>query len=233
MGALAPATGIYVRAGCYRRPMRRPVVSPEIEAYAAAHTTAEPAYMTPAAAAGNELAPNMLTGQLEGRLLTFLVRMLGVRRALDIGTFTGYSALSIAEGMHPGGRVITLEADPRHAAIARANFAASPHVSAIELRAGPALDSLAALEGPFDFVFIDADKSNYRGYYERALDLLSPAGVIAIDNTLWYQQVLDPQPGDIDTAAIVAFNDFVADDPRVECVMLTVRDGVTLVRRRD
>ena len=212
--------------------MREPVVSPDIEAYAAAHTTAEPGYMRPASEAGQSLAASMLTGQLEGRFLTFLVRMLGVRRALDIGTFTGYSALSIAEGLADGCLVITLEADARHADIARGSFATSPHAGKIELRLGPALESMTNLDGFFDFVFIDADKSNYRAYYDRALELLAANGVIAIDNTLWYQQVLDPSSGDADTAAIVAFNDYVVNDARVECVMLTVRDGITLVQRR-
>jgi caffeoyl-CoA O-methyltransferase len=128
--------------------------------------------------------------------------------------------------------VVTLEAYERHAEIARAHFAASPHAGNIELRFGPALESMRELEGPFDFVFIDADKGNYRAYYERALELLAPGGVIAVDNTLWYQQVLDPANGDDDTPVIIAFNDYVVNDPRVECVMLTVRDGVTLVRRR-
>jgi caffeoyl-CoA O-methyltransferase len=212
--------------------MRKPVVDPAIEAYAAAHTTPEPPYMAGAARVGNELAPNMLTGQLEGRLLTFLVRMLGATRALDVGTFTGYSALSIAEGMGPDGRVFTLEVNEEHAQIARGHFAASPHGGKIELRFGPALESMRALDGPFDFVFIDADKGNYRAYYDRVLELLAPAGVIAIDNTLWYQQVLKPEQGDADTPVIMDFNDYVVSDPRVECVMLTVRDGVTLVRKR-
>ncbi len=212
--------------------MRKPVVDPAVEAYAAAHTTPEPPYMAEPARVGNELAPNMLTGQLEGRFLTFLVRMVGARRALDVGTFTGYSALSIAEGMGPDGRVITLEADEKHAEIARRHFAASPHAGKIELRLGPALESMRALDRPFDFFFIDADKSNYRAYYDRVLELLSPSGLIAIDNTLWYQQVLDPASGDADTPLIMAFNDYVVSDSRVECVMLTVRDGVTLVRKR-
>jgi caffeoyl-CoA O-methyltransferase len=211
--------------------MRKPVVAAEIEAYATAHTTDEPDYMARAAAAGESLAASMLTGQLEGRLLTFLVRMIGARRALDVGTFTGYSALSIAEGLNDGCVVITLEADARHAEIARANFAGSPHAGKIELRFGPALDSMAEIDGLVDFVFIDADKSNYRAYYERALELLAPNGLIAVDNTLWYQQVLDPGHGDADTPAIVAFNDYVVNDARVECVMMTVRDGLTLVQR--
>jgi caffeoyl-CoA O-methyltransferase len=222
--------GIY--GNWHSRCMRKPVVDPALEAYAAAHTTPEPPYMAEPAAVGNELAPNMLTGQLEGRFLTFLVRMVGATRALDVGTFTGYSALSIAEGMGPEGRVITLEADAKHADVARRHFAASPHADRIELRFGPALDSMRTLDGPFDFVFIDADKTNYRPYYDRALELLSPQGLIAVDNTLWYQQVLDPAAGDDDTRAILAFNDHVVNDPRVECVVLTVRDGVTLVRKR-
>lgn len=211
--------------------MRKPVVDPAIEAYAAAHTTPEPPYMAEPARLGNELAPNMLTGQLEGRLLTFLARMVDARRALDVGTFTGYSALSIAEGMGPDGRVITLEADEKHAEIARRHFEASPHARKIELRFGQALSTMRNLDGPFDFVFIDADKGNYRAYYDRAIELLAPGGLIAIDNTLWYQQVLDPASGDADTPLIMAFNDYVVSDPRVECVMLTVRDGLTLVRR--
>jgi caffeoyl-CoA O-methyltransferase len=173
----------------------------------------------------------MLTGRLEGRLLRILAALLGARRILEVGTFTGYSALSMAEGLAPDGRLITLELDPDHAAAARANFAASPFADRIELLEGPALESIAGLDGPFDLVFIDADKPNYAAYYEAALRLLSPAGLIAIDNTLWSGRVLEPSD-DESTQAIVALNDRLVSDPRVEVLQLPVRDGLTLIRRR-
>ena len=155
----------------------RDITDPDIEAYATAHTTPEPAYLTAVEADTRARLPRiagMLTGRLEGRFLTMLAAMLGARRILEIGTFTGYSALSMAEGMADGGTLITCEIDPRHAAVARANIAASPHAGRIEVRDGPALDTMRALEGPFDLIFIDADKEGYPAYYDEALRLLAP-----------------------------------------------------------
>ena len=210
-----------------------PLIRPEIEEYARAATTPEPELLRRIAQETEALGPRarMLTGRLEGRLLKLLVAMLRPRQVLEIGCFTGYSALSMAEALPPDGRLVTCEISEEHAAIARANFARSPHGGRIELRLGPALETVAPLDGPFGFVFVDADKANYPAYYEAVLPKLAEDGVIAFDNVLWSGRVLDEQDRTDDTAAIRALNEQLARDPRVECVMLTVRDGLTLVRR--
>lgn len=210
------------------------IVPAAIEAYALAHSSPPPAYLQAVEEATRAESPasGMMVGPLEGRLLEMLVHALGARRVLEVGTFTGYSALSMAAGLAPGGRIVTLELDPRHAALARRNIEASPYAEAIEVVEGPALDALAALEGPFDFVFLDADKGGYVAYYEATLPMLAPRGLLAADNTLWSGRVLDEGDEDEDTLAIRRFNEHVAGDPRVVCVQLPVRDGLTLVRRR-
>lgn len=176
-------------------------------------------------------SPQMLSGPVVGRLLEFLVYALGARSVLEIGTFSGYSALSMAEGLPPDGRIVTLELDETHAAVARRAIAASPHADRVEVVLGPALASLEHLPGPFDFVFIDADKEGYLGYYEAVLPKLSPRGLIALDNTLSHGQVLDATDGSPRATTMRAFNDRVRSDPRVRCVILSVRDGITLIRR--
>ncbi|HEX2043969.1 MAG TPA: class I SAM-dependent methyltransferase [Acidimicrobiales bacterium] len=211
-----------------------PAVDPDLDRYATEHSTPEPDLLQRVAAATRESldAPGMMVGPLEGRFLEMLVYLSQPRRVLEIGTFSGYSALSMAPALPPGGRIVTCEVDPKAAALARAHFEASPWADRIELRQGPALATLAELEGPFDLVFIDAEKVEYRDYYEAVLPLLSERGVIAVDNVLWGGRVLDPDDPRDDTKAIAAFNDFVVSDPRVVAVMLTIRDGVTLIRRR-
>jgi caffeoyl-CoA O-methyltransferase len=211
----------------------RPIADPELEAYAIAHGSREPEHLAAVARTTREFSSvhRMMVGALEGGLLAMLVAITGARRVLEVGTFTGYSALAMAEALPPDGRIITCEIDPDHAAQARANFEASQHGSRIELRVGPALDTINSLEGPFDLVFIDADKPGYAAYYEAVLPRLAPNGAIAVDNTLWSGRVLDAASDDPDTVAIRAFNDKVAGDPRVRSVMLTVRDGLTLIRR--
>jgi caffeoyl-CoA O-methyltransferase len=210
------------------------LVKPEIEAYAAAHTTPEPALLAELAAETRQEQEQhgMMVGLLEGRFLQTLVWASGARRVLEIGTFTGYSALSMAAGLPPGGTIVTCELDPARAATARRWFDASPYGDRIEIKVGPALDSLTALDGSFELVFIDADKEGYRAYYEAVLPKLADRGLIAVDNVLWSGRVLDPDDTTADTVALREFNDFLAADPRVVCVMATVRDGVTLVRRR-
>jgi caffeoyl-CoA O-methyltransferase len=173
----------------------------------------------------------MLSGPVVGRLLEFLVAALEARSVLEIGTFSGYSALAMAEGLPADGRIVTLEIDERHAEVARRAIAASPHAERIEVIVGPALDSLEGLPGPFDFVFIDADKVGYFDYYEAVLPKLSPRGLIAVDNTLWSGRVADETNTEASTEVIRAFNEHVRNDPRVRCVILTVRDGLTLIRR--
>jgi predicted O-methyltransferase YrrM len=210
------------------------IADPRVEQYAVEHSTPEPPWFAALAEetrAGTR-APGMMVGTLEGRLLAALVAMLRPQRVLEIGTFTGYSALSMAEGLPPGGRIVTCDLSEEHLAIARRHVAASPYADVIEIRSGPALETLGTLPGPFDLVFIDADKANYLAYYEATLAKLAPDGVILVDNVLWSGRVLDPAGNDGDTGAITAFNDRVRADDRVEVVMLTVRDGVSLIRHR-
>jgi caffeoyl-CoA O-methyltransferase len=208
------------------------LVDEAVEAYAEAHTTppdpllAELAEETRATMS----APQMLTGTIEGRFLEALVFASGARRVLEIGTFTGYSALSMAAALPEDGRIDTCDIEPRHAEVAQRYFDRSPHGSKITLHLGPALETIARLEGEFDLVFVDADKPNYANYYEAVLPRLSARGLLAIDNTLWSGKVLDPQ--EESDRAIAALNDRIAADDRVVAVQLTVRDGVTLVRRR-
>ena len=209
------------------------ITDPQIERYARDHSAAEPPLLTELAAATREFSPahGMMVGRLEGRFLKMLVAAVGARRVLEVGTFTGYSALSMAEALPPDGELITLELDPRHAEMARGFIARSPYAGVIEVRIGPALDSLRSLEGPFDFVFIDADKPGYLDYYEAALPLLADRGLIAVDNVLQSGRVVDAGEQSRNTVAMRRFNDHVAADPRVECVMVPIRDGVTLIRR--
>jgi caffeoyl-CoA O-methyltransferase len=175
-------------------------------------------------------SPQMQVGRIEGRFLKMLVRLMGARRILEIGMFTGYSALMMAEGLDDDGRLITCDVDPKAEAIAQRYFAESPHGHKIEIRMGPALETIKALKGPLDMVFIDADKANYTNYYEAVFPLLRAGGLVVADNVLWSGAVLDPQ--DEDSHAIVAFDKHVQNDPRVENVCLTVRDGLMLAWKR-
>ena len=166
----------------------------------------------------------MLTGPVAGRFLELLVWFGQPKRVLEIGTFAGHSALAMAAALPEGGRIDTCELDPERAAVAQRYFDRSPHGSRITLHLGPALDSVAKLDGEFDFVFIDADKEGYVDYYEAVVPRLAPRGLIAADNTLWSGRVLDGE------GPIVRFNDHVAADPRTVQVILSVRDGITLIR---
>jgi caffeoyl-CoA O-methyltransferase len=208
------------------------LVDEAIEAYAEAHTTSPEASLSALAeeTRATMSAPQMLTGVIEGRFLELLVFASGARRVLEVGTFTGYSALSMAAALPPGGRIDTCDVEPRHVEVAQRYIDASPYADRITIHVGPALETIERLEGDFDLVFIDADKTNYAKYYEAVLPRLSERGLIAIDNTLWSGRVLDPQ--DEDSRAIARLNDAIAADERVVAVQLTIRDGVTLVRRR-
>lgn len=177
------------------------------------------------------LVPAMQLGRLEGRLLTFLVRISGARRAIELGTFTGYSALSIAEGLPEDGRLVTCDIDERTTEIARRYFVEAPWGHKIDLRLAPALETLAALEGPFDFAFLDADKERYIEYWEALVPKVRPGGLLVIDNVLWSGTVLAPRTRG--AKAVAAFNEHVARDSRVETVLLAIRDGLTLARKCD
>ena len=208
------------------------LVSEEIEGYAEAHTTA-PSDLLRRLAAQTEAelsTPQMLTGPIEGRLLEFLVFALRPMRVLELGTYSGYSSLSMAGALPPGGHIDTCEVEPAHADVARSYHEEAGLADRITIHVGPALETIARLEGEFDLVFIDADKPNYPAYYDALLPRLSSDGLMVLDNTLWSGRVVDPDDSP-ETAAIMALNDRIASDPAVVAVMLTVRDGVTLVRR--
>ena len=166
----------------------------------------------------------MLTGPVAGRLLEMLIWFGRPHRVLEIGTFSGHSALSMAAALPEDGHIDACEIDPERAEVAQRYFDRSPHGSKITLHLGPALETIEKLDGEFDFVFIDADKEGYVDYYEAVLPRLSPRGLIAADNTLWSGRVVDGE------GPIVAFNDHVAADPRSVQVILSVRDGITLIR---
>jgi caffeoyl-CoA O-methyltransferase len=208
------------------------LVRSDVEAYAAAHTTPFEAWMDElhARAAAELPYATMLSGPVVGRLLQTLVAGVQAQLVVEVGTYAGYSALAMAAALPPGGRVVTLELDERHADFAQRAFDDSPYADRIELRRGPALPSLQQLAGPYDLVFIDADKVGYPDYYEAALAKLSPHGLIVADNTLHDAGVLDPR-SEADRV-IDELNARWASDDRVIATQLTVRDGVTLIRRR-
>src|SRR5215216_3704232 len=175
-------------------------------------------------------SPQMQVGRIEGTFLKMLLRLTCARRVLEIGMFTGYSALMMAEGLPEDGRLITCDVDPKAEAVARRYFAESPHGHKIEVRMGLALETIASITEALDLVFIDADKENYVNYYEACFPLVRPGGLIVADNVLWSGKVLNPE--DEPTRAIVAFNERVQRDPRVENVCLTVRDGMMLIWKK-
>ena len=174
--------------------------------------------------------PQMLTGRIEGQLLKMLVQLLEARRIIEIGTFGGYSAISMAEALPENGYVVTCEVDSVAIKFAKRFFDESPHGRKIVLKEGPAIETLKTLSGPFDMAFIDADKENYINYYEALLPMLRSGGLIVVDNVLWSGRVLNPK--ETSDHAIHKFNQRVSWDHRVEKVMLTIRDGISLLRKR-
>ena len=209
------------------------IIPKAIDEYCAAHTT-PPAPLLAELETWTRAQvkhPQMLTGHVEGALLAWLVRLTGARRVLEIGTYTGYSALAMAAALPANGELVTCENDPKHAHIAQSYFDRSPHGRKIKLVLGPALETIASLSAhaTFDFVFLDADKENYLNYYEAILPRLKTGGLLVADNVLWSGKVLAPRKKT--DKAIAAFNDRVRNDARVECLMLPVRDGVLLVRK--
>ena len=210
------------------------IVPEDIEGYAEAHTTPPDellAELTEETKATLD-SPQMLTGKIEGRLLEQLVHALQAKRVLELGTFSGYSSLSMAAGLPEGGHIDTCEVEEKHAQMAQRYIDRSPYADRITIHMGPALETIERLGGEWDFVFIDADKENYANYYEALLPRLAATGLMAIDNTLWSGRVLDEGDEEETTRVIRKLNDRIAADDRVVAVQLSVRDGVTLVRRR-
>jgi predicted O-methyltransferase YrrM len=181
--------------------------------------------------AGMQIAPD------QGQFMALLVRLTGAKSYLEVGTFTGYSALAVALALPPDGRVLACDINPETTAVAQRYWATAGVASKIELRLAPALDTLDKLlaqgqAGRFDLAFIDADKENYDGYYERTLRLVRPGGLILIDNVLWDGAVVDSKKNDADTKALRALNKKLRDDERVDLSMLPLADGLTLARKR-
>ena len=209
------------------------MIDPPVERYAAEHTSAPGPHLAGVAAATREQTqtPGMMSGIVVARLLEALVVATRARRVLEIGTFTGYGALSIAARLPAGGTVITLEADAGRADLARRHFEPSPDAAKIELVQGDAREIVPTLDGPFDLVFIDAWKGDYPHYYEAVLPKLADHGLIVCDNVLWGGDVVDPSPDDENGRALAAFNDLVQRDDRVENALLTVGDGLMVIWR--
>jgi caffeoyl-CoA O-methyltransferase len=213
---------------------QRMAADAELAGYAARHTTA--ASETLRAVAASTLAwtehPLLMIDESEGQLLRMLVAVTGARRIIEVGTFAGYSALAMAEGLPSDGHIDTLEIDPGHAAKAREHIAVAGEEQRITVHEGIALDALERLDGPYDMAFIDADKSAYPAYLELLLPRMRAGGLIVADNVLRHGRILDDATGDPSVTGMREFNDRAATDPRVETVMLTVRDGVSLIRVR-
>lgn len=202
------------------------LVPEAIENYAAAHADPVSPLLDELRLVTHEKMkwPQMQVGRVEGALLRMVVRMIGAKSVLEIGMFTGYSALCMAEALPDDGKLVTCDIDPEAEKIAKSFFARSPHGKKIDVRIAPALETIATLKGPLDLVFIDADKTSYAAYFDAVFPLVRKGGLIIADNTLWSGKVLDPQTDD--AHAIVAYNAKVAADTRVAKVLLTVRDGM-------
>src|SRR5919198_2609523 len=211
------------------------IVEPRVEAYAVAVSSPQPLdeLFERLAAETRErtTAPQMMVGPLEGRFLELLVRLRRARRVLELGTFTGWSSIAMAWALDADGIVFTCDVDPEAQEIARRYAEEAGVANRIDYRLGPGLATMQSLDGPFDLVFIDADKESYLDYYEAALPLLADEGLIVADNVLWSGRVAEDDP-DERTRTIMAFNDHVRNDSRIVAVVLTVRDGMTLIRKR-
>lgn len=178
------------------------------------------------------LQPRMLSGHLQGRFLSFLAKVCRPTTILEIGTYTGYSALCLAEGLNSDGRLITIDINEELETFTRSFFDRSEYKNQIDYRIADAKDELSKIEGPFDLVFIDADKRNYALYYDLIIDKMSPRGVILVDNVLWSGKIVDESARDKSTQALREFNQKCLDDPRVDKMLLPLRDGLYMLRVR-
>ena len=213
-------------------------LSEALYAYLVANSLREaPAQRALRAATSRVPFSNMMIAPEQGQFLQLLVRLLGARRCIEIGTYTGYSALSVALALPPGGRIVCCDLSAAWTSIARRYWGKAGVLEKIDLRLGPAIETLDSLleqggAGRYDFAFIDADKANYRNYYERCLELVRRGGLVAADNTLWYGKVADRRNREADTRAIRAFNRLLHRDRRVEVSLVPIGDGTTLALKR-
>lgn len=212
---------------------RAPFLPEKISRYIAQHAVREPRVLRELRAATAKLPmAGMQIGADQGQFMAILVRMMGAKRCLEIGTFTGYSALAVALALPKDGRIVCCDVSEEWTAIGRPFWKKAGVEKKIDLRIAPGLETLKKLKGPFDFAFIDADKENYLAYYERCLKLLRRGGVIAVDNVLWSGEVANDGARDATTVALRQFNDALHEDRRVDIALLSIGDGVTLALKK-
>jgi caffeoyl-CoA O-methyltransferase len=208
-------------------------LSDDLQQYIEAHTAEEDALLKRVnrETHAQVLKSRMLSGQVQGRFLSMVSKMIRPKTILEIGTYTGYSAICMAEGLQPGGKLITIDINEELEGRVRKYFAASNYAGQIDFRIGNALKIIPGLMATFDLVFIDADKENYSAYFDLVIHKMAPGGIILADNVLWSGKVVEPKP-DKDTQAILDFNSKIQRDDRVENILLSLRDGVMMIRKR-
>ena len=204
----------------------------QLEEYIEAHTTAPDAVLQELYRHTylHEMNPRMMSGPVQGKFLQFLCQMLKPQRVLEIGTYTGYAAICIAHGLPEGGKLVTIEANREYEDTLRHYFDKAKVSDKIELILGDAKTVIPTLNETFDLIFIDADKMSYSFYYNLVMEKVSPSGFILADNVLWDGKILNAQTKEHDTQALITFNNMVQDDPRVENVLLPIRDGLMMIR---
>jgi len=209
-------------------------ISPELQQYVTEHSSAVSPLLSQIDRETHleVLQPRMLSGHFQGRVLSMLAQLLKPTAILEIGTYTGYSALCLAEGLTPDGKLITIDVNEELAPRVRSYFEASAYAQQIDYRIGNAAQLIPTLQYTFDLIFIDADKQQYPLYYEQALEKLKPGGFILIDNVLWSGKVLDTQHQDKDSVLLRELNLKISQDVRVEKVLLPIRDGLYLIRKK-
>jgi predicted O-methyltransferase YrrM len=212
---------------------RAPFLPASIARYLQEHAVREPEVLQALRAATARVPHSgMQIGADQGQLMALLVKLMGAKRCLEIGTYTGYSALAVALALPRDGRIVCCDVSEEWTAVGRPFWKKAGVEKKIDLRIAPALETLKRLKGPFDFVFIDADKENYLAYYERCLELVRRGGLIAVDNVLWSGEVANPAAKDAMTLALRQFNDRLHRDERIDLAMLSVGDGVTLALKK-
>ncbi len=210
-------------------------IDQKLDDYVVAHSGKEPEllYKLNRETNMNVLRPRMLSGHFQGRVLSMFAKMIQPKRVLEIGTYTGYSALCIAEGLQEGGEIITIDKNEELEDLVNQFVSESEYAGQIKCMIGDAMEIVPELPGEFDLVFIDADKSNYLNYYNMVIDQVPSGGYILIDNVLWSGKVIEEvQPEDKDTQVLIELNKFVHEDDRVDEVLLPIRDGLTIVRKK-
>ena len=207
-------------------------IKPEIQQYAEKHTSPEPELLRQINrdTHAQVMMPRMLSGHLQGRFLSFISSLVKPKVILEIGTYTGYSALCLAEGLQANGKLITIDVNGELEDRVRHYFAKAGLGEKIDFKIGNALEVIPTLRARYDLVFIDADKENYSRYFDLVIDNVNLNGVILADNVLWSGKVLNGKP-DKDTRAIIEFNEKVRRDPRVECLLMPIRDGIMVLRK--